>query len=36
MIRKLRLKFVLFNMTIVTLLLVVIFGLVFFFTRANL
>ena len=36
MIRKLRLKFVLFTMTIVTLLLVVIFGLVFFFTRANL
>lgn len=36
MIRKLRLKFVLFTMTIVTLLLVVIFGLVFYFTRANL
>lgn len=36
MIRKLRLKFICINMTVVTLLLVVIFGLVFYFTRSNL
>lgn len=36
MIRKLRLKFILINMSVVTLLLVVIFGLVFYFTRSNL
>ena len=36
MIRKLRFKFVLINMTIVTLMLGVILGLVFFFTSANL
>lgn len=36
MIKKLRLKFVLINMTIVTILLCVILGLVFYFTSANL
>ena len=36
MIRRLRLKFVLINMTIVTLMLCVILGLVLHFTRANL
>ena len=36
MIRKLRLKFVLINMAIVTIMLCVIFGLVLYFTRANL
>ena len=35
MIKKLRLKFVLINMTIVTILLCVILGLVFYFTSAN-
>ena len=36
MIKKLRLKFVLINMSIVTIMLVVILGLVFYFTSANL
>ena len=36
MIRKLRFKFVLINMSIVTLMLATILGLVFYFTRANL
>lgn len=36
MIKKLRFKFVLVNMSIVTLMLVVILGLVFYFTSANL
>ena len=36
MIRRLRFKFVLVNMGIVTLMLCVIFGLVFYFTSANL
>ena len=36
MIKKLRFKFVLINMSIVSLMLVVILGLVFYFTRANL
>lgn len=36
MIKKLRLKFVLINMTIVTILLCIILGLVFYFTSANL
>lgn len=36
MIKKLRLKFILVNMGIVTLMLCVIFGLVMYFTRANL
>ena len=36
MIRKLRFKFVLINMSIVTAMLCVIFGLVFHFTRASL
>ena len=36
MIRKLRLKFILINMTVATLLLAVIFGLVFHFTRSDL
>lgn len=36
MIRKLRFKFVVINMSIVTLMLVVILGLVFYFTSANL
>ncbi len=36
MIRKLRFKFVLINMTIVTIMLCVILGLVLYFTRANL
>lgn len=36
MIRKLRFKFVFINMSIVTLMLCVIFGLVFYFTRAGL
>ena len=36
MIRKLRFKFILVNMSIVTLMLAVILGLVFYFTRANL
>ena len=36
MIKKLRLKFVLINMSIVTLLLCIILGLVFYFTSANL
>lgn len=36
MIRRLRLKFVLINMTIVTLMLCVILGLVLHFTRSNL
>ncbi|WP_346704903.1 HAMP domain-containing sensor histidine kinase [uncultured Agathobaculum sp.] len=36
MIKKLRLKFILINMSIVTLLLCIILGLVFYFTSANL
>ena len=36
MIRKLRFKFVMINMSIVTIMLGVILGLVFYFTRANL
>lgn len=36
MIKRLRLKFVLINMTIVTILLCIILGLVFYFTSANL
>ena len=36
MIRRLRLKFVLINMSIVSIMLVVILGLVFYFTSANL
>lgn len=36
MIKKLRLKFVMINMSIVTIMLCVIFGLIFYFTRANL
>lgn len=36
MIKKLRFKFVMINMTIVTIMLCVIFGLIFHFTRANL
>ncbi|NLY70365.1 MAG: sensor histidine kinase, partial [Clostridiales bacterium] len=36
MIKKLRIKFVIINMSIVTLMLCVIFGLVFHFTKANL
>ena len=36
MIKKLRFKFVVINMTIVTLMLAVILGLVFYFTRADL
>lgn len=36
MIKKLRLKFVLINMSIVTILLCIILGLVFYFTSANL
>lgn len=36
MIKKLRLKFVVINMAIVTIMLCVIFGLIFQFTRANL
>ena len=36
MIKKLRLKFVMINMTIVTLMLCTILGLVFYFTRQNL
>ena len=36
MIKKLRFKFVFVNMCIVTLLLCVIFGLVFYFTRSSL
>ena len=36
MIKKLRFKFIIINMSIVTLMLAVILGLVFYFTRANL
>ena len=36
MIKRLRLKFVLINMSIVSIMLVVILGLVFYFTSANL
>ena len=36
MIKKLRLKFVMINMTIVTMMLCAILGLVFYFTRENL
>ena len=36
MLKKLRLKFVLINMSIVTIMLCVILGLVFYFTSANL
>ena len=36
MLKKLRLKFVLINMAIVTLMLCVIFGLIFHFTSSNL
>ena len=36
MIKKLRFKFVMINMSIVTVLLCVILGLVFYFTSANL
>ena len=36
MIQKLRFKFVLINMCIVTIMLCVILGLVFYFTRADL
>ena len=36
MIRKLRLKFVLINMSVVTILLGAVFGLIFYFTSANL
>ena len=36
MLRKLRIKFVCVNMLIVTMMLLVIFGLVFKFTQANL
>lgn len=36
MIKRLRIKFVVINMTIVTLLLCIILGLVFYFTSANL
>mgnify|MGYP000123499105 CR=1 FL=1 len=36
MIRKLRIKFVIINMSIVTIMLCVILGLVFYFTRVNL
>lgn len=36
MIKKLRLKFVLINMSIVTIMLCIILGLLFYFTRANL
>jgi len=35
-IKKLRFKFVMINMSIVTIMLCVIFGLIFYFTRANL
>ncbi len=36
MLKKLRIKFVLINMTIVTLMLCVIFSLIFYFTKSNL
>lgn len=36
MIKKLRIKFVIINMSIVLLLLCIIFGLIFYFTKANL
>ena len=36
MLKKLRLKFVLINMSIVTIMLCVILGLIFYFTSANL
>lgn len=36
MLKKLRLRFILINMVIITAMLFVIFGLVFYFTRANL
>lgn len=36
MIKRLRLKFVMINMTIVTMMLCAILGLVFYFTRENL
>lgn len=36
MIKKLRLKFILINMSIVTVMLLAIFGLIFYFTSANL
>ena len=36
MLKNLRLKFVLINMSIVTIMLCVILGLVFYFTSANL
>ena len=36
MIKKLRLKFIVFNMVIVTIMLCIIFGMIYFFTKSNL